>query len=276
MRTVKAHYGQQICIGHVEDNESLCVVFDASRFYAACGDGGEFHIRNQRSIDPDAYPIPNGQVSVEGYTVTWLVRAEDLTDGRGQVQLKYAVGDVVMMDEIYQTVCRKSLGTSATPPSPWDSYIDKVEQDASRAEEAASHYPYIDPDTETWWNWDVDEQEFEDTGISASGIQSVYDDTTENWNSKLDFIPPKGIIIIYSDYATIEGINIPNFKVGDGLAYLVDLPFVGDDMRNTLISHINDMVRHITAEERVSWNNKVTCFVEAISGDEYTLCFSND
>lgn len=180
MRTVNAHCGQPICIGHVEDNESLCVVFDASRFYAACGDGGEFHIRNQRSIDPDAYPIPNEQVSVEGYTVTWLVRAEDLTDGRGQMQLKYAVGDVVMMDEIYQTVCRKSLGTSATPPSPWDSYIDKVEQDADRAEEyanravaAASHNPYIDSETDTWWVWDTDEEAYVDTEVNAYGEDGV-------------------------------------------------------------------------------------------------------
>lgn len=173
MRTVNAHCGQPICIGHVEDNESLCVVFDASRFYAACGDGGEFYIRNQRSIDPDAYPIPNEQVSVEGYTVTWLVRAEDLTDGRGQMQLKYAIGDVVMMDEIYQTVCRKSLGTSATPPSPWDSYVDKVEQDADRAEEAASHYPYIDQTTLHWFVWDSDLGEFVDSGINAQSVTFI-------------------------------------------------------------------------------------------------------
>lgn len=83
-------------------------------------------------------------------------------------------------------------------------------------------------------------------------------DTTANWSLRTTFIPMDGEIIVYSDYATVNGVNVPNFKIGDGLAYVVDLPFVNDDIRETLTSHINNNTRHITAQERTFWNNKVT------------------
>lgn len=68
------------------------------------------------------------------------------------------------------------------------------------------------------------------------------------------FIPEKGEIIIYSDYRTkdIDGdiITIPGIKIGSGNAYIQDLAFVGDDIRDDLLAHIHDQVRHITIEER--------------------------
>ena len=86
-------------------------------------------------------------------------------------------------------------------------------------------------------------------------------DTKQNWSQNLTLIPEKGELIVYSDYAQIEKdgntINVPNFKIGDGLAYNIDLPFVGDDLREMLTNHVNNGTIHITAEERAFWNNKV-------------------
>lgn len=107
--------------------------------------------------------------------------------------------------------------------------------------------------------------------MSSSDLGIVYDDTTQNWNDQVGFIPPKGAIIVYSDYATKDGVDIPNFKVGDGLAYLVDLPFVGDDLRLTLMGHLQNTTIHITAAEREKWDNKVSCAVTEIDTDEYLL-----
>lgn len=113
--------------------------------------------------------------------------------------------------------------------------------------------------------------------MSMSDIKAVYDDTTVNWNSHIDFIPSAGAIVIYSDYAeTEDGVKIPNIKIGDGLAYLIDLPFVADDLREIVMSHIISSTMHITAAERNSWNNKVTCYVEMINGQEYKIIFSKN
>jgi len=99
--------------------------------------------------------------------------------------------------------------------------------------------------------------------VGSAIIHNVYTDTTANWNSKLSYIPEKGDIIIYTDKGTIYEDDttklVPGVKIGDGLAYCVDLPFVGDDMVSDLIKHINDNIRHIAQQERIRWNNKVNC-----------------
>ena len=114
------------------------------------------------------------------------------------------------------------------------------------------------------------------TGLqeALSSIPEVLYDTTANWNAYLEYIPPRGAIIAYSDYAVINDIDIPTFKIGDGLAYLVDLPFVNDDLRQAFAAHTQDSTIHITAAERAKWNNKVSCSISHIAGDEYLLTFN--
>lgn len=53
-------------------------------------------------------------------------------------------------------------------------------------------------------------------------IQLKYD-TEANWNKALNFIPKKGEAIIYSTDSTHP---FPRLKVGDGNAYVTDLPFI--------------------------------------------------
>ena len=113
------------------------------------------------------------------------------------------------------------------------------------------------------------------TGLrdALNSIPAVLYDTTANWNAHIDYIPPKGAIITYSDYATIDGVDIPNFKISDGLAYLIDQPFVGDDVREAINAHIRDTTVHITAAERAKWNNKVSCSLTQLAENEYMLAF---
>jgi hypothetical protein len=91
-------------------------------------------------------------------------------------------------------------------------------------------------------------------------------DTTENWNRKRSFIPIRGEVIIYMDAGHMENdqgetIDVPGIKIGDGLAYLIDLPFVGDDAKNQILSelqeHIGNTSIHVTQENREFWNNKL-------------------
>ena len=85
-------------------------------------------------------------------------------------------------------------------------------------------------------------------------------DSTEGWAGRT-YVPALAEIVIYSDFDSYEEsgetINIPNFKVGNGEDSVGDLPFVGAKERQLLLSHIADNTRHITANERTSWNGKV-------------------
>ena len=83
-------------------------------------------------------------------------------------------------------------------------------------------------------------------------------DTTANWNAARGFIPLAGEIIIYDDYETSsEGVNIPSFKVGDGQAYVQDLPFVNDDLRHELRLHTRNGQIHVSPSDRLFWNDKI-------------------
>lgn len=94
-------------------------------------------------------------------------------------------------------------------------------------------------------------------------------DTTANWNNARGFIPLAGEIIIYDDYETktwteqeygetvTKTVNIPNVKIGTGNAYVQDLAFVDQDVRDMIINHINDQNVHTTLQEKLFWNNKI-------------------
>lgn len=95
--------------------------------------------------------------------------------------------------------------------------------------------------------------------------------TTAQWQTLYNQKLPQGTIMIYSDHGTVtETISgetvtktVPGIKISDGSSFIVDLPFVGDDVaaaiRLELANHINDNIRHITAEERAFWNDKINC-----------------
>ncbi len=98
-----------------------------------------------------------------------------------------------------------------------------------------------------------------------SRMPVVENKTTEEWGRQIGYIPSKGVLIIYSDYShqiqTIDGeqtvVDIPNFKIGDGSAYVQDLPFINDDLRKDLESHIRDVNIHVTLADKLLWSNKI-------------------
>lgn len=94
-------------------------------------------------------------------------------------------------------------------------------------------------------------------------------DTTANWNAARGFVPLQGEMIIYTDYKQItkqeeiDGqvvntvINVPGVKIGDGQAYVQDLPFIDDELRAMIMTHIDNSDIHTTLAEKLRWNNKV-------------------
>ena len=106
--------------------------------------------------------------------------------------------------------------------------------------------------------------------------QGAYYDTTAAWNMQPDLIAERGGIYVYSDKATIyDAVGnptlVPGIKIGDGTSYLIDMPFVGDEIIYALMQHVSNNVRHITAEERTFWNNKVSSYLDAHDSENLIL-----
>lgn len=108
--------------------------------------------------------------------------------------------------------------------------------------------------------------------INISGgkkVMYVYQATTAEWNSRPSLISEKGALYIYTDYQNVDGMDVPGFKLGDGKAYLIDMPFTDSVMQD----HIRNTIVHITQEEREFWNDKVRCY--AIDNEELVV-FTTD
>lgn len=108
----------------------------------------------------------------------------------------------------------------------------------------------------------------------AADRDSVLAGTTEYWNSQPTLGSVAGTLYIYTDKFSWTDDNgaahaVPGIKVGDGTSYLIDMPFVGDDIRNLVEQHVGDNIRHITQDERELWNDKVNVGV-----DNATLVFN--
>lgn len=102
-------------------------------------------------------------------------------------------------------------------------------------------------------------------------VYNVYRDTTENWNTKTTFIPERNDVCIYTDHGQIDDgygnmVDVPGIKVGDGNAYLIDLPFVGADTRYQILTelrtHTGNAAIHVTPEQKAFWDNKLNCVVD--------------
>ena len=104
------------------------------------------------------------------------------------------------------------------------------------------------------------------TAPVAQGLAKITIDTVERWSHRTTYIPKKGEIVIYSDRRVVSGVPYPGIKVGDGSAYVVDLPFLGDDSNEMILDllyeHISDANIHLVRDEREVWNDKVSCRID--------------
>ncbi len=108
-------------------------------------------------------------------------------------------------------------------------------------------------------------------GLTSSPIHLG---TTAEWNSRPSLIGKKAHIYVYTDYQNIDGKDVPGIKIGDGDAYLIDAPFAYGGIYDLLMDHINNIIVHITSEERAAWNNKVRCYIS--DDDMETIVFTTD
>lgn len=105
----------------------------------------------------------------------------------------------------------------------------------------------------------------------ADGHNNVQYDTTAGWNAQLTLVAAANTLYVYTDHILTEtGYYLPGFKIGDGNAYLIDIPFAD----SPIDEHMADSEIHITQEEREFWNSKERCYVDASAPE--TLIFTKD
>ena len=102
-------------------------------------------------------------------------------------------------------------------------------------------------------------------------VSQVFSNKKEVWDAVPSLVSSKNIIYVYLDafnYTSSDGneVVVPGVKIGDGSAYLIDLPFLSDDLREVIEKHIGDQTIHVTQNEKNAWNNKVS-IIEPISDE---------
>lgn len=102
--------------------------------------------------------------------------------------------------------------------------------------------------------------------VTSQDLYIVSENTTAGWNENPLYLPKAGEICVYTDYMTVQDdmgndVTYPGIKIGDGNAYLIDMPFVGAETRYLLLrriqDHENNTDLHIQPGEREFWNNKL-------------------
>lgn len=94
--------------------------------------------------------------------------------------------------------------------------------------------------------------------VDNAGLRIVLSNTREAWDENLLFVPKAGQIIMYTDY---YGLGKPAVKIGDGSAFLIDLPVAGEGLAEQVSAalgvHAADMNLHVSDEKRAFWDNKL-------------------
>lgn len=95
----------------------------------------------------------------------------------------------------------------------------------------------------------------------SGGRKEVVSNTTEAWNSMPSLKSVKDVIYVYTDHTIVSGRPIPAMKIGDGQAFLIDLPFISGGSE-------------IAPEQIEFWNEK--CSVMLDPNDPEHMIFYTD
>lgn len=95
--------------------------------------------------------------------------------------------------------------------------------------------------------------------INIASASSVKSGTTSYWQTHGNVISTKDVLYIYTDWKkNSDNEDIPGIKVGDGLAYISDLPFTDQ----LWAEHVLDSLIHVSASDRANWDAKVRCYLD--------------
>ena len=128
-----------------------------------------------------------------------------------------------------------------------------------------------------------------DITLPEIGIRSIQYHTEAEWNAQQTLLTAEGALYIYSDHTKVidpttgEVTVIPAIKIGDGVSYLSQLPFIGgggaspeveeklDELTDTVDEHISDSPIHVSDEDRDEWNSKIRARIDSENTENLVL-----
>lgn len=168
----------QLQLGKQGEHLAHSIDFDYSNWVSEYGQG-EITLTVKRSGDKSSYPvILETEIVDEKHVARWNITSIDTAKpGKGWVELEYKVDDKIIRSQLFETnVLSSIVSPDILPPDPYISWVnqlivlgDKTYGYYLLAKEAANHYPYINTDTNTWMVWNVETEQYDDTGTNATG-----------------------------------------------------------------------------------------------------------
>ncbi len=126
-------YDRIIRIGRQTENLVSEVIFNLSMWIEEYG-AGECVLNVKRNGDESAYLVP--MTITDGMT-TWTITDTDTAKkGRGEIQLKYTVGDKVKTSPVFTISCGESLIGEGEPPSGHEDWLAELNRMTAQVEAA--------------------------------------------------------------------------------------------------------------------------------------------
>ena len=197
---------------------------------------------------PNYFRVTDRNIDTDSLVLVWLL-SSDVTAYKGNVVFAvqlYTANNGVIVKEFNTTIATMVV-LDGLQVEEYVTPADKILliEQLKRETEALLN-PYVEEKI----------QEIEDAGAQLF----VHQDTEENWNSQYYLVGQPNHIYVYTNHSRVDGHDIPAIKIGTG-SYLIDQPFASPDTE-ILNTHVSDMIRHISQNEREFWNNKVKAVVD--------------
>lgn len=105
----------------------------------------------------------------------------------------------------------------------------------------------------------VGNKTLEEIGGNIARVQRA---TTEEWGQRSGEISEENVLYVYTDFSTDENGNPqPSISIGDGKAYIGDLPKISG-VSQAVIEHLNNKIIHVSKDDRTNWDDKVKCDID--------------
>ena len=85
----------------------------------------------------------------------------------------------------------------------------------------------------------------EEIALALDAKAGILADTTANWEAQSTLKSVAGVLYVYTDHRSDNGVNIPAVKIGDGVNLLANIPFTST----------------VTPSDITNWNGKVAARV---------------
>jgi hypothetical protein len=126
-------YDRVIRIGRQTENLVSSITFNVNMWIEEYGQG-ECVLNVKRNGDVNAYLVP--MTIADGMT-TWTITDTDTArKGRGEIQLKYTVGEKVKTSPIFTISCGESLVGDGEPPSGYEDWLTELNRMTAEVEAA--------------------------------------------------------------------------------------------------------------------------------------------